>query len=151
MRLSPQPLPVQCFRDLRVLRRQSGCLFKELTEGETKLTEQTVSDEMISCGSVVLKLWRTAHNFFCLIWKQHGLSIILPNLDIEGKKIPLTINTSSFKKIYIYLIPRKQEVHRLSKKKKKNPKPKTQTTKNPTKTHSLSPWEKRQVATSHDY
>lgn len=64
MRLSPQPLPVQCFRDLRVLRRQSGCLFKELTEGETKLTEQTVSGEMISCGSVVLKLWRTAHNFF---------------------------------------------------------------------------------------
>ena len=151
MRLSPQPLPVQCFRDLRVLRRQSGCLFKELTEGETKLTEQTVSGEMISCGSVVLKLWRTAHNFFCLIWKQHGLSIILPNLDIEGKKIPLTINTSSLKKIYIYLIPRKQEVHRLSKKKKQNPKPNTHTTKNPTKTHSLSPWEKRQVATSHDY
>lgn len=33
-------------------------------EGETKLTEQTVSGEMTSCGSVVLKLWRTAHNFF---------------------------------------------------------------------------------------
>lgn len=133
MRLSPQPLPVQCFRDLRVLRRQSGCLFKELTEGETKLTEQTVSDEMISCGSVVLKLWRTAHNFFCLIWKQHGLSIILPNLDIEGKKIPLTINTSSFKKIYIYLIPRKQEVHRLSKKKKKTQNQKHKQPKTPQK------------------
>ena len=89
MRLSPQPLPAQCFWDLRVLRRQSGCLFKEPMEGETKSIEQTVSGEMTSCGSVVLKLWRTAHNFFFLIfliWKQHCLSIILPNLDIEGKK-----------------------------------------------------------------
>lgn len=35
-------------------------------EGETKSIEQTVSGEMTSCGSVVLKLWRTAHNFFFL-------------------------------------------------------------------------------------
>ena len=64
MRLSPQPLLAQCFWDLRVLRRQSACLFKEPMEGETNLIEQTVSGKMISCGSVVLKLWRTAHNFF---------------------------------------------------------------------------------------
>ena len=66
MRLSSQPLPAHASGILGFTGDSLVCLFKEPEEGKTKLIEHTVSGEMTSHGSVVPKLWGTAHFFFFL-------------------------------------------------------------------------------------